>query len=1171
MDKKYVKRVSFFVIMLLLFPLLPDLKELYPTPAKAEEMPKFNILEIIDQTKQSAEKNGRIPQDITEQMSKLKPIIDSNNILQKTYEVQTISMKKFVAQRNELDGEYDGIAIMEGDYTTDGVNGKEHNTTARMNDITNLKAKEIIDNYISKGQMVIIHKGSIGKGKMKANFEAYKDSKLKNILTYTTNDQIKQFMKNFYSDHTERPRMSIPDSSKPTLENAPTYKAGDTLSIPVNILKPADAKDRDMTVKLYIDSDFNDKYADSEVVAEQKVAGQSLALSYTFPKGYSGIRNWKVELVDNTTRLKDYESGRVYFKDKMVTVKVLQVYSDSGSSLKVNDNMNQSYLKRNGEYDIQITPVSMNDFNNRYAKIINGNYDMVIFGFSDSYNVNAALTQVSADYLKTFISSKQSIMFTHDTVFLSNDQLNKSSDQNKKDENNNVWVKNFKEDTGQMDPRTNLGYGAPNTSKNTKRVNEGLVTNYPFKLTEDLEVNNTHNQYYTLNLEDPDVIPWYNIVGSNRDVNDSYNHYYMYSKGNITYSGTGHTPKNFPQSEQELFVNTMYRAFLGSNHAPEITVLAPAEGAEIPSNQPIGLSYIIDDYDLKDTKLKTNVYFNGKEVFSNHDVTSGTTITQSLEHNLPQGGSLEIKIVATDSSGAEVEKIVNVKVKKLDVNLEVKRTTDAKNPTETGKPVSIDYTITPRDITGSAVSNVQGDTLTISNVVFQEHLPSDLNVVLAHSTDGMAIQGDSKSGITVTNNLGAITYKRSGNRFVADPITFRLAVTPERKGSFVLDDSKIKYQDFNAKNGKMTEGPFNTLTIVADLALKGIELPDQYVVSRDSAKNFSLDLKFLPVDAGIKEIKWKEASGGTVLQLDPATGAGRALKAGETVIEVQVTDHFGNVFTKKATVRVRIPINKLTAEDLRIHVGEEKELRVSTDPADGKPTLEYTLANKEMASFNKDSFEVLGKKEGETLLTLFGYNSEGKMIEKTVKITVVPVLISKIMISPDEINIKKGDSYSDFTIRIEPANATEKNLIWESSNNSIVQVTKPGNIKGVGTGTTEVVVYSPDRTIKDIIKVTVGSKLEGIRVPESITIEKGEKIKWPIELVPADASDVVSTNVEVKNGFFVAVLNDGTLEGLKLGETTMITTVVSEETTFTAHTKITVVGKGENREETDLY
>ena len=65
-----------------------------------------------------------------------------------------------------------------------------------------------------------------------------------------------------------------------------------------------------------------------------------------------------------------------------------------------------------------------------------------------------------------------------------------------------------------------------------------------------LTLQTTHNQYFGLDLEQPDLIPWYNIrensiaaanQDSGRTVGDARNHYYMYTKGNVTYSGAGHT------------------------------------------------------------------------------------------------------------------------------------------------------------------------------------------------------------------------------------------------------------------------------------------------------------------------------------------------------------------------------------------------------------------------------------------------------------------------------------------------------------------------------------------------------------------------------------------------------------------------------------------------------
>ena len=77
------------------------------------------------------------------------------------FEITTITMKQFVASREEMDGKYDIIAIPEGTYSPAGVQGKDHATTNVLNDITNLKANEIITQFINKGQPVILESKSL--------------------------------------------------------------------------------------------------------------------------------------------------------------------------------------------------------------------------------------------------------------------------------------------------------------------------------------------------------------------------------------------------------------------------------------------------------------------------------------------------------------------------------------------------------------------------------------------------------------------------------------------------------------------------------------------------------------------------------------------------------------------------------------------------------------------------------------------------------------------------------------------------------------------------------------------------------------------------------------------------------------------------------------------------
>lgn len=127
-----------------------------------------------------------------------------------------------------------------------------------------------------------------------------------------------------------------------------------------------------------------------------------------------------------------------------------------------------------------------------------------------------------------------------------------------------------------------------------KQMNTGQITEYPYKIDETLKVAKTHAQTYQLNLEDPEVTVWYCLSGveggatstSKADGGngtsvsyaanpmDGANNYYIYSKGNIFYSGVGHSQIT-DDAEAKLFVNTMIAAFRNVNEAAAVQILNP--------------------------------------------------------------------------------------------------------------------------------------------------------------------------------------------------------------------------------------------------------------------------------------------------------------------------------------------------------------------------------------------------------------------------------------------------------------------------------------------------------------------------------------------------------------------------------------------------------------------
>lgn len=124
------------------------------------------------------------------------------------------------------------------------------------------------------------------------------------------------------------------------------------------------------------------------------------------------------------------------------------------------------------------------------------------------------------------------------------------------------------------------------------QMNEGQITEYPYKIDEDFEIATTHGQWYQLNMEDPEVTVWYTLLDdgkydkdSDKDSNghgtaatygvspyDAANNYYIYSKGNVFYSGVGHTTVD-GDMEAKLFINTMIAAYRSAYESPMVEVL----------------------------------------------------------------------------------------------------------------------------------------------------------------------------------------------------------------------------------------------------------------------------------------------------------------------------------------------------------------------------------------------------------------------------------------------------------------------------------------------------------------------------------------------------------------------------------------------------------------------
>ena len=156
-------------------------------------------------------------------------------------------------------------------------------------------------------------------------------------------------------------------------------------------------------------------------------------------------------------------------------------------------------------------------------------------------------------------------------------------------------------------------YGTMGHTKNAEKVNSGQITTYPFKIPDKIDIAETHRQYYQLDFNEDsdndgesDIVVWYTLSDQNvyySSPKDVRNNYYIYTKGNVTYSGVGHSDVTQSVDELKLYINTMIAAYSVVEHAPAISL---KEGYD-PKSADISTIYsTIDAAIQQDEEAKTN-------------------------------------------------------------------------------------------------------------------------------------------------------------------------------------------------------------------------------------------------------------------------------------------------------------------------------------------------------------------------------------------------------------------------------------------------------------------------------------------------------------------------------------------------------------------------------------
>ena len=134
------------------------------------------------------------------------------------------------------------------------------------------------------------------------------------------------------------------------------------------------------------------------------------------------------------------------------------------------------------------------------------------------------------------------------------------------------------------------------------------------------------------------------------------------------------------------------------------------------------------------------------------------------------------------------------------------------------------------------------------------------------------------------------------------------------------------------------------------------------------------------------------------------------------------------------------------------------------------------------------------------------------------------IAVDGISLNVEDLTLTVGDKYS-LEATISPDDATDKELVWKSSDSSIVTVDKDGNIEALKEGEVTITVTTKDGKVKATCKVTV--KAASAEQPVSQTTSGSKKKPTSKPSTPSAPQTVPVTGVSINGGNRTKYVGDG--------------------------------------------
>ena len=313
--------------------------------------------------------------------------------------------------------------------------------------------------------------------------------------------------------------------------------------------------------------------------------------------------------------------------------------------------------------------------------------------------------------------------------------------------------------------------------------------------------------------------------------------------------------------------------------------------------------------------------------------------------------------------------------------------------------------------------------------------------------------------------------------------------------------------------------------------------------------NETLIATVTPENATNKNVTW--SSSNTAVATVDANGKVTAVSVGTTTVTVTTKDG-GKTATCAVTVTIPVTGVSLNKTELTLPAGSTETLiaTVTPDNATNK-NVTWSSSNPAVATVDSNG-KVTAVSAGTATITVTTVDG-GKTATCAVTVT-IPV--TGVSLNKTELTLPAG-STETLIATITPADATNKNVTWSSSNTAVATVGNDGKVTAVSAGTATITVTTEDGGKTATCAVTVTIPVTGVSLNKTeLTLPAGGTETLIATVTPDDATDK-SVTWSSSNPAVATVGNDGKVTAVSVGTATITVTTVDGGKTATCAVTVT--------------